>query len=142
MKHGKNWRLCLIVILLIALIMPTTFADPLTREEIEAEIDSELHYPGSAVREFAFEIVTIYETEIKATAEKAAATAARPLLTEISGLEAEVDVLREWIDSEPWIRFAIGGVALIVGGAIGYGLGYWITATRLGRELLGVSISR
>jgi len=123
MKLGKSSRLCLTVMLSILLIMPTTFADPLTRDEVDSVIDSEELYPGSAVREFLYVMIEETETALQETAEEAAATAARPLLVEIAGLEARVEVLEEWIQAETWERILEIALGVLAGGAIGVIIG-------------------
>jgi len=120
MKLGKSSRLCLIVISSTLLIIPTTFADPLTREEVDSAIDSEELYPGSAVRAFLYEMIDATTEELQETAEEAAATAARPLLVEIAGLEARVEVLEEWVQAETWERILEIGLGILAGGAAGY----------------------
>lgn len=135
MKQKRNWIKCLIMTLSILLIIPTTFADPLTRAEVDSAIDSEELFPGSEVREFLYTVIEETERELQETAEEAAATAARPLLVEVAGLEATVEVLEDDLEARPWILVGSALIVLALGGTIGYLIGGTIEAVRFADKL-------
>ena len=135
MKRRKNWTKCLIVILSILLITPTIFADPLTRADVDSAIDSEELYPGSEVREFLYTMIDATDQEIQETAETAATTAARPLLVEIAGLDATIEVLEDDLEARPWILVGSAIIVLALGGTIGYLIGGTIEAVRFADKL-------
>ncbi len=85
---------CLIMILLTALIMPMIYATPTNPsvQDLYSAIDPSLFYPGSVVKEFAEKIFEEAIMGMQGAYHQGkidgAATAARPLLIKIEGLEA------------------------------------------------------
>ena len=85
---------CLMMILLTALLMPMIYATPTepSSQELYSAIDPNRFYPGSAVKEFAEKIFQEADLAIRGAYYQGkidgAATAARPLLIKIDGLEA------------------------------------------------------
>ena len=89
---------CLMMILLTALLIPMIYATPTesptesSSQELYSAIDPSLFYPGSAVKEFVEKIFQEADLAIRGAYYQGkidgAATAARPLLIKIDGLEA------------------------------------------------------
>ena len=85
---------CLMMILLTSLLMPTIYATPMEEpsvQELYSDIDPNLFYPGSLVREFAEKICQEADAMIQMAYRQGkidgAAQAAVPLLVRIAGLE-------------------------------------------------------
>ena len=129
---------CLTVTLSILLTIPTIFAAPLTRAEVDSAIDSEELFPGSEVREFLYTMIEETDKALEETAEEAAATAARPLLVDIAGRDATIEVLEDQLEARPWILIGSGIAVLSLGGVIGYMIGGILEAVRFGDRLSAI----
>ena len=122
---------CLMVMLLIALLMPTIYATPQEPEEQREPTASELYsgikadtlYPGEFVKRFADILVAeasaIINRAYQEGVMQGAAMAARPLQARIEGLEAWQDEAKKKIGKGIFktVLFVAGGV--LVGLTVG-----------------------
>jgi len=122
---------CLMMMLLIALLMPTIYATPQEPEEQREPTASELYsgikadtlYPGEFVKRFADILVAeasaIINNAYQQGVMQGAAMAARPLQARIEGLEAWQDEAKEKLNKDFWDGVLWVAGALVTGFVIG-----------------------
>lgn len=118
------------LLLLTAVLVPSQTQPTLgeLREETLSAIDTEALYPGSAVQQFALEVLDAADMAITeaatAAAEKATAETIRRYEPEVARYKAERDAYRDEYNGMVWPVRLWRGLALTVAGSLG---GYVVT---------------